>query len=106
MRIPARLTADSRYVLFANGERVGQGPVRSQPRRMRYDDYDLAPYLHPGTNTISVLITYYGDPNAFWQPAPPGAALGGHAVLVFEADLGGTWLISDGAWSVKRLAGP
>ncbi|MBL1116892.1 hypothetical protein JK364_31575 [Streptomyces sp. 110] len=105
VRVPARLTADSRYVLFANGERVGQGPVRSQPRRMRYDDYDLGPYLHPGTNTISVLVTYYGDPNAFWQPASPGAALGGHAVLVFEADLGGRWLISDGAWSVKRLAG-
>lgn len=104
-RVPARLTADSRYVLFVNGEQVGGGPVRSQPRRMRYDDYDLAPYLRPGGNTVTVLVTYYGDANAFWQPTSPNATLGRHATLVFEADLGVTWLTSDGSWSVQRVAG-
>ena len=37
-RVPARLTADSRYVLWVNGVEVGRGPIRSQPRRLRYDD--------------------------------------------------------------------
>ncbi|MFC9430232.1 hypothetical protein [Streptomyces sp. NPDC056987] len=111
-RVPARLTADSRYLLLVNGEEVGRGPVRSQPQRMCYDDYDLAPRLRPGTNTVSVLVTHYGDPNAFWQPASstaaPGAATapGGHTALVFEADLGGgTWLTSDRTWTVRHMAG-
>src|SRR5262245_4509806 len=43
-RVPARLTADSRYALFVNGHEVARGPIRSQPRRLSYDLVDLAPY--------------------------------------------------------------
>ena len=32
---PARITADSRYVLWVNGHEVGRGPARSQPYRQR-----------------------------------------------------------------------
>jgi hypothetical protein len=64
-----RLSADSRYLLWVNGAEVGQGPIRSQPRRLRYDEYDIAPCLRPGRNVVAVLVTYYGDPNSFWQPA-------------------------------------
>jgi hypothetical protein len=35
---PLRITADSRYVLWVNGFGVGRGPIRSQPRRLRYDE--------------------------------------------------------------------
>ena len=47
-RVPARLTADSRYILYVNGVELGRGPIRSQPRRLHYDLYDLAPYLRLG----------------------------------------------------------
>ncbi len=47
-RVPLRLSADSRYVLWVNSAEVGRGPIRSQPRRLRYDEYDIAPYLRPG----------------------------------------------------------
>src|SRR5690349_12970908 len=50
-RVPTRLTADSRYALFVNGQEVYRGPIRSQPRRLHYDLFDLAPYLQPGENT-------------------------------------------------------
>ena len=33
-RVPARITADSRYALTVNGQEVIRGPIRSQPRRM------------------------------------------------------------------------
>jgi hypothetical protein len=59
-RVPARLTADSRYVLFVNGQEAFRGPVRSQPRRMHYDLLDLAPYLKAGENVIAVHVKYYG----------------------------------------------
>jgi alpha-L-rhamnosidase len=90
---PARLTADSRYVLWVNGNEVGRGPARSQPYRQRYDSYDLARFLVAGRNVVAILVTYYGQPMSFWQPAPAGASP--DASLVFEAQLGAEELISD-----------
>jgi alpha-L-rhamnosidase len=99
---PARLAADSRYVLFVNGVEVGRGPVRSQPRRMRYDSYDLSPYLREGGNTISAIVTYYGEANAFWQPAAATGSLGTDTVFVFEAQIGEALEVSDDQWRVLR----
>lgn len=101
-RAPARVSADSRYVLLVNGVEVGRGPVRSQPRRQRYDAYDLAPFLHPGENVIAVLVTYYGRANAFWQPAVGNGLMGIDALLVFEARVGEQLLVSDDTWRTVR----
>ena len=98
----ARMTADSRYVLFVNGAEVGRGPARSQPLRQRYDSWDLAPYLHEGRNVIAALVTYYGKATSFWMPAPPGGIIGRDAVFVFEAALEGEVLVTDEAWRVRR----
>lgn len=100
-RVPARITADSRYLLRVNGQEVFRGPVRSQPRRMHYDLFDLAPYLKPGQNVLAVYVKYYGRANAYWMPAVPNLTLGKNGVLVFEADLGQAgWLVSDPSWKV------
>lgn len=102
-RAPARLTADSRYVLYVNGREVSRGPARSQPRRMMYDLYDLAPYLRVGVNTIAIHVKCYGRPNAFYIPPVPNGGLGKTGALVFEADLGPQgWLISDGSWRATK----
>jgi alpha-L-rhamnosidase len=100
--VPARLTADSRYVLWVNGHEVGRGPARSQPMRLRYDNYDLAPHLSTGTNVIAVLVTYYGRAMSFWQPAPAGSNT--DAALVFEARVGDQMVVSDDSWHVQRSA--
>ena len=39
------ITADTRYVLWINGQRIGHGPVRSWPWAWRYDTYDVAGHL-------------------------------------------------------------
>lgn len=101
--VPLRITADSRYLLHVNGAEVGRGPVRSQPRRLRYDAYDVAPHLAAGENRVVVLVTYYGTPNSFWQPAPSNGGLGGHGALVVEADLGDRWFATDGSWELQEL---
>jgi alpha-L-rhamnosidase len=97
---PARVSADSRYVLWVNGHEVGRGPARSQPYRQRCDSYDLAPYLTAGRNVIAVLVTYYGRPMSFWQPAPAGSNT--DAALVFEAHIGDRMLVTDDSWRVQR----
>ncbi len=97
---PSRLTADSRYVLWVNGQEVGRGPARSQPYRQRYDDYDIASHLTVGTNVIAVLVTFYGKATSFWQPAPAGASP--DAALAFEAAIGEQSIVSDDRWRVHR----
>jgi len=102
-RVPARITADSRYLLFANGREVFRGPIRSQPRRLHYDLFDLAAFLQPGENTLAVYVKYYGAANSYWLPAVGNMTLGKNGVLVFEADLGPAgWLVSDPSWKVTR----
>jgi alpha-L-rhamnosidase len=102
-RAPARITADSRYVLYANGQEVFRGPIRSQPRRMFYDLFDLAPYLKTGENLLAVYVIYYGLPKSFWMPAPPSMALGRSGVMVFEAEVGDAgWLVSDNTWKTHK----
>ena len=106
MRVPARITADSRYLLFVNGQEAFRGPIRSQPRRLTYDMLDLAPYLKPGENTIAIYVVYYGTPRSYWMPAAPTASLGKTGVVVFEAKTSGTsdadWLVSDASWKTLK----
>lgn len=110
-RAPARITADSRYLLWVNGEEVSRGPARSQPRRLMYDMVDLAPHLQEGENVIAVYVRYYATPKSHWMPAAGNMSLGGTGVLVFESDLGdpsidagqGTgWLVSDDSWKALK----
>jgi hypothetical protein len=102
-RVPARITADSRYLLFVNGREVYRGPVRSQPRRMHYDLFDLAPSLKAGENLIVVHVKYYGSANSYWIPAVPNTSLGKSGVLVFEANLAEAgWLVSDASWKAEE----
>src|SRR4029453_4812633 len=51
-REPTRITAASRYALSPTGQETFRGPIRSQPRRLYYDLFDLAPYLRPGENSL------------------------------------------------------
>lgn len=102
-RVPARMTADSRYALYANGQEVFRGPIRSQPRRLHYDLFDLAPYLQAGENVLAVYVKYYGKPKSYWMPASPNSVLGKGGILVFEAHLGnGEWLTSDESWKARK----
>ncbi len=54
------ISADSRYVLFINGERIGQGPIRSWPAEQSYDVYDITSRMRMGDNVVAVMVHYYG----------------------------------------------
>lgn len=60
-----RIFADSRYVLFVNGERVGRGPGRATPAFARVDSCDIRQQLRPGANAIGVLVHVYGVDTAW-----------------------------------------
>src|SRR5512135_3200857 len=46
-----RVSADNRFILYVNGQRVGDGPARGDLAHWRYERFDLAPMLHAGKNT-------------------------------------------------------
>ncbi|WP_036745303.1 family 78 glycoside hydrolase catalytic domain [Paenibacillus sp. UNC451MF] len=61
------ITADSRYILYINGERIGRGPVRCWPHEQAYDTYDVRSHLISGqTNTIAVLVMHFGISNFYY----------------------------------------
>ena len=55
------LFADSRYLLWINGQYVDRGPCRFDPIAPEYDTLDVRPYLKQGTNAITVLVHHYHD---------------------------------------------
>lgn len=70
-----RVTADARYVLFVNGRRIGNGPVRGWQHSWFYDTYDLLSHLRPGErNAIGVLVIQPGETN-FQYPLGRGGLL-------------------------------
>ncbi|KAH7339189.1 Six-hairpin glycosidase-like protein [Pyrenochaeta sp. MPI-SDFR-AT-0127] len=52
-------SADTRYKLYINGERIAVGPVRSSPHIWYYDTIDIAKYLRPGSNEIRFIVLRY-----------------------------------------------
>jgi alpha-L-rhamnosidase len=54
------VSADNRFILYLNGKRIGDGPARGDLAHWRYETYDLAPNLRPGTNILSATVWNFG----------------------------------------------
>src|ERR1039458_3373485 len=54
------ISADSRYRLELNGQRIQWGPAPSDPRWAEADPFDLTGYLEPGRNVIGAAGLLYG----------------------------------------------
>ncbi len=55
-----RVSADNRFILYVNSQRVGDGPARGDLTHWRYERFDLAPYLRPGQNLITATVWNWG----------------------------------------------
>ena len=89
------ISADSRYVLYINGRRVGQGPARSWNHFKQYDTYEVSEYLCSGRNVIAVQVVRWGITN--------GRYIGGPGGLIAQLTLNGDetpFLITDSSWKM------
>ena len=50
------ISADNRYNLFVNGERICYGPAKGDLKTYKYDVIDIAPYLKKGKNQLAALV--------------------------------------------------
>ena len=50
------VSADNRYNLFVNGQRVCYGPAKGDLSTYKYDVIDIAPFLQEGLNQLAALV--------------------------------------------------
>ncbi|MFD5914437.1 discoidin domain-containing protein [Streptomyces massasporeus] len=93
-----QIAADSKYWLWVNGTLVVfEGQLKRGPNRTDtyYDEIDLAPYLTSGTNTVALLVWYFGKQGFSHSSSGKGG-------LLFQSDIttGSTTsrLVSDTSW--------
>ncbi len=96
--VPARVTADSRFILYVNGVEAARGPARSVPECLAWCEVDLAPMMKPGRNVVAALVRFYGSPMPWWRPAAANLQLG-FGSFAFEAPSIG--IISDDSWKSR-----
>lgn len=67
-KVPEKLlihvSADNRYNLFVNGERVCYGPAKGDMLSYKYDVIDIAGFLKPGKNVLAALVYNGGKDKA------------------------------------------
>jgi alpha-L-rhamnosidase len=97
-QVLTRIGADSKYWLWVNGElAVREGGLKRGPTPdgTYFDELDLAPYLHKGSNTIAALVWYFGKDGFSHNSS-------GRAGFIFEAAGSGQTIKSDASWKMKR----
>jgi hypothetical protein len=97
------VTADNRYILYVNGERVGLGPARGDLNHWRYETYDIAPQLRAGRNVLAAMVWNAGiDGPVAQNTYRTGFLAGGQK----EVETGLQWkCIRDQAYTPEDAAG-
>ena len=97
-----KISADTRYKLYVNGEFLQFGPARGDDKVWYYDEVNLAPALREGENVLAVeVLRYplaYGEGNfGMFRTASPG-------LYVEEADAGRAeyHLATDSSWKCRK----
>lgn len=67
---PVQITADNRFILFVNGQRVASGPSMGDVANWRISSLDLAPYLQPGRNILTAQVWNFVKPAPVLPPDP------------------------------------
>lgn len=97
------ITADSRYILYVNGVRVGQGPSRSWPAQQSYDTYDVSHLLREGEgNVIAVLVQHFGTSTFSYVKGRGGLLV---QLNLPEGNKGGRQIVTDGSWKALKHPG-
>jgi hypothetical protein len=91
-RFVVHVSADNRYQLFVNGQRVAWGPARGDLNHWRFESLDLAPHLQPGRNTLAAVVWNHGEHAAESQVTwRTGFLLHGDGAAESVLDTGPAW---------------
>lgn len=65
-----RVTGSSVYRIFVNGEFAGHGPARAGHGSYRVDEWNLMPFMHPGTNFVAMEVAGYNSNSYYLLDQP------------------------------------
>ncbi len=88
---PGWISADSRYLLYVNGERIQFGPAPFDPRHAEADPVEISKHLRVGKNVIAVQVLFYGHGDGTSPTGQPG--------LICKLDLGSQVIVTDQSWT-------
>lgn len=64
-RLVVRVSADSRYQLYLNGQRVSVGPCKGDGKTHYYETVDLSKSLQVGSNVLAAKVLHYAGADPF-----------------------------------------
>lgn len=93
-----RISADSDYAVYVNGVYAASGQYGDFEFWKIADDIDLSPFCTRGSNTLAVVVWYWGEENlSVYRP--------GKAGVIYElTDEGGALLLASGENTRSRLS--
>jgi alpha-L-rhamnosidase len=91
-RYVVNVSADSKYVLYVNGQRAGSGPSRADLAHWHYETLDVGPLLKPGDNVFAAVVWNFGARSALAQISDRTAfLLGGASETENAVNTGTDW---------------
>jgi len=98
-RFVVHVSADNRFILFVNGQRVGEGPARSDLHHWHYETFDLARFLTPGRNVVAATVWQFGI-------YAPLAQFTDRLAFLMEGDSKAEAIVNtDKSWDVEQEVG-
>ncbi len=93
------VSGDNRFILYLNGERIGDGPARGDLAHWRYETFDLAPHLKTGENLLAATVWNFGI-------YAPVAQISNRTAFLVEGDSAAEALVNtNDSWLVEEEAG-
>ncbi|MBE6560183.1 MAG: hypothetical protein E7662_03575 [Ruminococcaceae bacterium] len=89
-----RISADSQYAVYLNGELAVFGQYGDFPHYKVFDEVDITPFCREGKNTLSVIVWYFGTASSVYFP--------GKAGVCFEVLTDGETAVCSGADTLCR----
>lgn len=94
------ISANQEYILYINGNRIGQGPSPCDYRWQYFDTYKIADYLREGSNCIACVCYHIGQcQSTIGYERGPGGLV---AQLEIETDQRTFVIGTDATWSMRR----
>ena len=69
--VNVKISADSNYALYINGELVESGQYGDYPHYKIYDEFDITKYCKKGRNIVAISVWYYGKTTLCYYPGTP-----------------------------------